>query len=645
MTASLSDFTPAPLAASWPAFSAPWMAALAAAAVPIVIVYFLKLRRPRQNVPSLVLWQRVLEDQRVNSPFQRFRRNLLLWLQLALLALLVLACMQPLFSGAAGDGEIVPIIVDCSASMAAVDEAGRSRIEIVKELLRTEIEGLGSDRKLAIVAAGPRAVRLCDFTANKTILDAAVSKLRAYPSATRLDEALRLADGMTSARQIDSVRLYSDGNLPTPPDSDGSVATIPFDLPFQIDFRRVGQPAANLGIVEASAQRAGPGSWDMFLRVAAASEPGRADLVLTQDGETLDPEPVVLEAGRSQRISFRVETTGESSLVAELRPKQFDALGYDDRVRLDLPSSRNLRVRCEPKLEAFRYAIEPFESVDLVTTGADLAIVTSEEELRDEPASLLVGAVPEALAEFVSVEKRSREIIDWQRADPLLQHVRLGGVQLLESPAYREGAGRGGIERAGYRVVAEVDGGPLIVRRDDGRRVQYALLFDPTLSTMPYRVGFPVMVANAVDLGFRQAELSGVRGMQAGPMPPIAVDQPGEYTVAGPDGLTQRVVADEAGLLRGVLAGTLGDYRITRDGGIAEGGREVKTFGVNLLDATESRLAGVEEIVFEEVTVAASAIEPSVDRPFWRWLALAALAVMAFEWWYFHRPPAVVPRA
>src|ERR1700754_2559559 len=74
------------------ALSSAWLLLLT---IPVVVFYFLKLRRPRQVIPSLVLWRQVLADQRVNSPFQRFKRNILLLLQLLLLALLVLAAMQP----------------------------------------------------------------------------------------------------------------------------------------------------------------------------------------------------------------------------------------------------------------------------------------------------------------------------------------------------------------------------------------------------------------------------------------------------------------------------------------------------------------------------------------------------------------------
>ena len=51
--------------------------------VPLVLFYFLKLKRPRAEIPSLVLWRQVLQDHRVNSPFQKFKRNLLLLLQMS----------------------------------------------------------------------------------------------------------------------------------------------------------------------------------------------------------------------------------------------------------------------------------------------------------------------------------------------------------------------------------------------------------------------------------------------------------------------------------------------------------------------------------------------------------------------------------
>ena len=76
----------------------PWVYLLL---IPLILFYFLKLKRPNQVIPSLVLWRQVLRDRRVNSPFQRFKRNILLILQILLLVLLVLSAMQPYWFGGA----------------------------------------------------------------------------------------------------------------------------------------------------------------------------------------------------------------------------------------------------------------------------------------------------------------------------------------------------------------------------------------------------------------------------------------------------------------------------------------------------------------------------------------------------------------
>ncbi len=56
----------------------------------IILLYFLKLRREPLEVPSTYLWHRTIEDLHVNSIWQRLRQNLLLFLQLLLIALVIL---------------------------------------------------------------------------------------------------------------------------------------------------------------------------------------------------------------------------------------------------------------------------------------------------------------------------------------------------------------------------------------------------------------------------------------------------------------------------------------------------------------------------------------------------------------------------
>src|SRR5438046_1567680 len=92
-------------------------------AIPIIIFYMLRLRRQEITVSSNLLWQQVTQDRQANAPWQRLRRNLLLLLQLLVLAGLVFASARPfIFTSAPAEGNLV-VIIDGSASMQARDGA------------------------------------------------------------------------------------------------------------------------------------------------------------------------------------------------------------------------------------------------------------------------------------------------------------------------------------------------------------------------------------------------------------------------------------------------------------------------------------------------------------------------------------------
>ncbi|MFG0250275.1 MAG: VWA domain-containing protein, partial [Phycisphaeraceae bacterium JB051] len=238
-----------------PGFFAPLMSLLALMALPIVVFYFLKLRRQRLEVSSLVLWQQVLSDSRVNAPFQKFKRNLLLLLQLLMLAMLVLAAMQPYWKSDAERAQRVPILIDCSASMAAMDRpGGQSRLDAAKAQVNEIIDGLLSDQQISLIAFSDTAQRLCAFTNNKRELKAALEQVKIREVPGDLEDAMRMADAMARAEPFEQVVLFSDGNFPAKTD---------FALPFNIDYQQLKSPGVNMGIATLNAQRADSRQWDV----------------------------------------------------------------------------------------------------------------------------------------------------------------------------------------------------------------------------------------------------------------------------------------------------------------------------------------------------------------------------------------------
>ena len=115
-----------------------------AIALPLLVaLYFLKLKRRPMKVPSTLLWKRAVQDLQVNAPFQKIRNSLLLWVQLLLLALLLIVWARPAREAAVNTGDRVVLVIDRSASMNAADgPGGTTRLEQAKAAALELVEGL-----------------------------------------------------------------------------------------------------------------------------------------------------------------------------------------------------------------------------------------------------------------------------------------------------------------------------------------------------------------------------------------------------------------------------------------------------------------------------------------------------------------------
>src|SRR3954462_1609614 len=110
----------------------PWQWGLIALVPPAILaLYFLKLKRQPLEVPSTYLWSRAIEDLHVNSLWQRLRQSLLLFLQLLLVAVIMLTLLRPGWSGTKLEGKRFVFLIDTSASMSATDIAP-SRLDKAK---------------------------------------------------------------------------------------------------------------------------------------------------------------------------------------------------------------------------------------------------------------------------------------------------------------------------------------------------------------------------------------------------------------------------------------------------------------------------------------------------------------------------------
>ncbi len=618
----------------WPGFVNLFGAWFLLALIPLIILYFLKLKRPRMEVPSLALWQSVVNDQRVNSPFQKFRRNLLLLLQIILLCLVVLALMQPFLRAGAEVAVYKPLLIDCSASMSSLDEStGKSRLDLVKERVREQINNLSGDQRIALFSFANTGRRLTEFTDDRRALLKALESIQASDLPGHLDDVLRMAAAYTRTFPIETVQILTDGNLPEQVD---------FELPFSLDVQRVDAGGPNIGITEMSARRSGSEDWEVFVRVSASSIDLRgAELQLWEGDKKTESHQVEVSNEESERLVFPVHSTQPLLLEARLIPVGFDSMAVDNNVWLTLPTARPLKVWVAPKLASWRHAVrvqpnlELEESEDAEPRGAEYDLIIADEGgygSAEAPVKVFVGVIPSDLEKLIAMQEDVSYVVDWNRTAPILRHVQLSDVQIGQQPRLAAGAATKDLEELGYEVLIDGNAGPLMLQRREGLSVSYWFTFHTDRSTLPYRVGFPILAANAVESALKQASLSDVSAAPTGVLPPVAVDGSRTYTIKTPDGESLTAESNVEGTLDGIPASRVGRYDVM------DGGNLVTSIGTGLLSGTETSLHATGELRFSELTVATDdAAQLDADRPFWWILALIAFGVLIFEWWYFQR--------
>jgi len=619
----------------FPTFTALSSAWLFLLLVPLVAFYFLKLKRPRQVVPSLVLWRQVLADQRVNSPFQRFKRNILLLLQILLLLLLVLAAMQPILRRAISSATRLPVLIDTSASMAALDHAGgQSRLDAAKEKVRTLIDTLPSDQEVCLIAFAKTARRLTGFTNNRTELRDALATLEIDDVPGDLDEALRLAQALSRTAPFDRVWLISDGNFP---------ARANFELSYQIEFQRLAPAGANFGITTLNARRALGGQWDVFVQLAGSADADSTTgtVELRQGDNLIGSEKVALAKGSAPRLAFRVGGEQAVTLRASYLPGDFDSLASDNTAWLTLPAVRPISIYVPVTFGAFRHALAALPGVNVFPddggakqAGYDLVISGEEADLQlPARAVCVIGLVPSDLEKLVSLVPENGRIIDWRRDSPLLQHVGFDDVVLMDTPHRAPDATESSFRDLGYEILADGVHGPVILEKHEGDTLRVHLLFQPERSTLPYRVGFPVFVSNLVQIALKQAHLAEVAASPTGVLPPLTMGADRTVHVEGPGNFRTDAKTDARGQLTGVPAVRAGEYVLAGDAGPVR-------IGVSVLSPAETSLAAVDQIEFnEQLKVTAAAGSLRSDRSLWWGLSALALAVLVLEWWWFNRRP------
>lgn len=571
--------------------------------LPVIALYLLKKQAKRRDVPSLFLWRLAEDRSESNRPFQRLKSQLLLWMQLAAVALLALALMRPAAMG--GNQGETALIVDLSASMQTVTD-GRTRLEAAKAAAYQIIDDLGDMDGVTVITAGSTLSQPLSRSTDHGLARRVIDGLTAENGTADVTGAVALAQAMKRELPSLNVVVLSD----TYGDAPGSVTVM-----------AMGQSMPNRSIrsLRLSQQETGMSAFAQVENIGQAQE---VVMECYGDGVLCDIRTVTLEKDGITALSFAVPDGVQTVTIRFTEP---DALAADDARYAVAPEQTARKALLVTDGNVFLEKALSLRS-DLTVTRASLADAESAEGYD---LYLYDGQLPETLPSTgaLLVLNPEREVMGI-----------IPGEQTAQSGILRAGAGETAQSVCQHLLLSDIAlknhrpltggeslltmGGDTLLAANEQDNRRYAVLgFDLHQSNLPLKADFPVLVQNLLNYLLPESAVQVTDGICGQRLQLALDDRTQSAAVTLPSGR-------QASVENGVLSDTeeIGFYRLTEERLEAENRQTV--FAMHIPQAES-----------DTVTMAASTAgsrsngeTAGIGREYAVWLLLAALLLLIAEW-------------
>ena len=461
-----------------------WMLAAPAA---IVVLYLLRRRFLPQQVPSVFLWQRSVQDYAANRPFQRLMKNLLLPLQVLTALALALALMNPVLPGGTAGKTI--FVFDVSGSMQA-ENSGKSRLELAKEEAMKRIRELPAEEEITVITAGDEVQRLL-LSGNQEEAEKTVGSIICGRGGADIDQALTLAWALARNEEGEKnaeVTVFSDSLRPSEIHMRGGRTPT---------IVNVGKAAENRAVYSLTAENG-----RAYARVANFGKDCAVTLMCEADGTLCGAGEVTVPAGETAGISFDIP---EDTKTVRVKIREKDALEADNTAEAAVKHAASLRVavtedsvflesalKVRPNLTVMRTEAEALASTeaDLYILGSDPLILTTRiPEEGYDPAATAFGPFSWD-GEVKTGESPTAELAE----SPLTAGLTMRNVFFREWRLV-----------SGGRTALRLGGDPVIAWNGETA----VLGFDLHNTNLPLKYDFPILIQNILSTLLTEEQESG----------------------------------------------------------------------------------------------------------------------------------------
>src|SRR5262245_12894714 len=250
-------------------------------ALPLLLLPYLIRKKPRRVMFSSLLLFMDDITQKSRRPFRRIHLPPIFFLQLLLLALLILALGEPVFSVRPTN---IAIVLDNSASMQAL-ESGKTRLALAQEAANAAISELGAGGKIDLYLSTPRLEKVLPAAFTPAEARSAVSNIRAYDIGDPPLDYANVLNRLAREQKYQRVHLITDHP------SRGQTATI--------RVTTVGHTQANLALTEFDVRRSSLLNARLEANVQVknfSDQEQKVRVILKSNGATLASREVIVGA-------------------------------------------------------------------------------------------------------------------------------------------------------------------------------------------------------------------------------------------------------------------------------------------------------------------------------------------------------------
>ena len=194
-------------------FGNPWGLSALVAIPAIIILYLLKQKHEDHVISSLYLWQNAVMDMEADAPWQRLKKNILMFIQIFAVAVMALILSEPVLNSGGGGDKAVILVMDCSLSMQSTDvkpdRFGKAADDAVKR-----VEACSPDTEFTLVASGNSPDILLNGVKDKDRVIREIKALKATDAAENTEKTVELVNSLIRANAEARVEWFSDGVNP-----------------------------------------------------------------------------------------------------------------------------------------------------------------------------------------------------------------------------------------------------------------------------------------------------------------------------------------------------------------------------------------------------------------------------------------------